>query len=216
MGPSCQSLAGSGFASFRFSAVAPMLSVPARLGDGTSAPSRRRSACPSRFRRRAPDRVLRRRISRHRSAHRNPARAEVVEAVGGAHDDHLRVADLALQPCAFLIMFGSLSIRRSVRGEAPCRSRWSGSSSRNTTRSGVRDPRRCAAHARAVRQRLVAGAIGGYHHRDDDLAPFGILGADDHTIAHRGMLDEDILDFGGAMFSPPRMIVSSERPPMNR
>src|SRR5258705_2389894 len=45
-------------------------------------------------------------------------------------------------------------------------------------------------------------ATGEYHHRDDDLAPFGILGADDHTIAYRGMLDEHVLDLGGGDVLP--------------
>src|SRR3984893_11488948 len=40
-------------------------------------------------------------------------------------------------------------------------------------------------------------AIGGHHHRNNDLAPFGVLRADHHTIAHRGMLDEHVLDLGG-------------------
>src|SRR5258705_8825956 len=45
-------------------------------------------------------------------------------------------------------------------------------------------------------------ATGEYHHRDDDLAPFGILGADDHTIAYRRVLDEHVLDLGGGDVLP--------------
>src|SRR3984957_187575 len=44
--------------------------------------------------------------------------------------------------------------------------------------------------------RVWCSAIGGHHHRDDDLAPLGILRADHHTIAHRRMLDEHVLDLG--------------------
>ena len=53
---------------------------------------------------------------------------------------------------------------------------------------------------RAQYVRVWCGAIGGHHHRDDDLAPLGILGADHHTIAHRRMLDEHVLGH----FAPSR------------
>src|SRR5215207_9468394 len=45
--------------------------------------------------------------------------------------------------------------------------------------------------------RVGCSAGGGHHHCDDDLAPFGIFRADDHAVAHRGMFDEHVLDFGG-------------------
>ena len=40
------------------------------------------------------------------------------------------------------------------------------------------------------------GALAGHHDRDDDLAPLGVLGSDDHTGVHVGMLDEDVFDLG--------------------
>ena len=221
-----QSLAGSGLASLVLSGVEPTLTacpcppwspVPRRR-------TRRRSACPSSCRRTRPGRATGRRAvvvrpmgtigapPARRSSRLSAVRTTMTWV---SHTWLCRRVPFLIMLAPWSVSFG-VQFARRVRGAAPCRSRWW------AARRGTPPGRGCG--IRAVGSRTCSRSSSG-----SGLAPAAGTTTATMIWPHSGRRRRrptQSCTWGcstrtssisaGAMFSPPRMMVSSERPPMNR